>query len=283
MTFNTVALKYAFFCKKNIGKDNPSVLDIGAQTPTFRIEAFEKYIAKIEIQNENQKNAINKVKTKKNILAEDIYIGLGYDNYSIIDINGAYNSYKFDLNQDIGNIYKFKNQYDVVINNGTGEHVFNQFSLYKNIHNLTKKNGLMLNILPFLGWTNHGFYNYHPIFFADLAASNDYELVRMTFANRDGGEIYLKNMSDHNFLYDQVKPHKPPTTLSKLIEASFEKLGKNIFLVTVYRKLSDEEFKIPLQGKYLDDIKDFDTEYNSQKEGSSKAEGQISDNNKRRN
>lgn len=283
MTFNTVALKYAFFCKKNIEKDDPTVLDIGAQTPTFKIESFEKFTSELEIQNENQKNAINKVKNKKNFSAEDTYIGLGYKSYDIIDINGAYNSFKFDLNKDIEDHYKFKNQYDVVINNGTGEHVFNQFALYKNIHDLTKKKGLMLNILPFLGWTNHGFYNYHPIFFADLAASNDYELVRMTFANRDGKEIFLQNINDHKFLYDQVKPHRPPNTLSKLIEASFEKLGKNIFLVTVYRKLYNNEFKVPLQGKYLDDIKNFDTEYRLQKEGSSQAEGQISDNNKRKN
>ena len=140
----------------------------------------------------------------------------------------------------------------------------------------------MLNILPFLGWTNHGFYNYHPIFFADLAASNNYEFIRMTFANRDGNEIFLQNMDNHKLLYDQIKPHRPPTTLNKLVEASFEKLGKNIFIVSVYKKLSNNEFKTPLQGKYLDDIKDFDTKYNSQKQGSSIAEGQISDNNKRK-
>ena len=282
MTFNTIALKYAFFCKQKIDIESPTILDIGAQTPTFNINSFEKYISNLEVINEVQKNAIEEIKSKKSFTAKEAYVAMGYKKYEIIDINGAYDSYKFDLNQDIESSYNFKNQYDVVINNGTGEHVFNQFSLYKNIHNLTKEGGLMLNILPFLGWTNHGFYNYHPIFFADLAASNNYEFIRMTFANRDGNEIFLQNMDNHKLLYDQIKPHRPPTTLNKLVEASFEKLGKNIFIVSVYKKLSNNEFKTPLQGKYLDDIKDFDTKYNSQKQGSSIAEGQISDNNKRK-
>ena len=45
---------------------------------------------------------------------------------------------------------------DLVINNGTGEHVFNQHALFLNFHNLTKINGIMLNILPFIDWINHG-------------------------------------------------------------------------------------------------------------------------------
>ena len=281
MTFNTIALKYAFFCKKHIENDSPHILDIGAQTPTFKMKTYQNLISTIDIQNDDQRSSIERVRQGGQVNAKDVYISLGYKQYDIIDINGAYNSKMFDLNLDIETSYNFNNQYDLVINNGTGEHVFNQYSLYKNIHNLTSKGGLMLNILPFLGWTNHGFYNYHPLFFADLAASNDYELVRMTFANRDGNEIYLDNASEHILLYDQVKPHKPPTTLSKMIDASLEKLGKNVFLVTVYRKLNSDEFKTPLQGKYLKDISLINDTYASQKEGSSVAKGQINDNNKR--
>ena len=37
----------------------------------------------------------------------------------------------------------------------------------------------MLNILPFIDWINHGFYNFNPIF-ADLAASNNYEIIKIS-------------------------------------------------------------------------------------------------------
>ena len=90
--------------------------------------------------------------------------------------------------------YKFIKVYDLVINNGTGEHIFDQYSLFKNIHNLCNLNGLMLHILPFIDWINHGFYNFHPIFFADLSAANDYEIIKLSMADRNGNEIeYITN------------------------------------------------------------------------------------------
>ena len=47
------------------------------------------------------------------------------------------------------------------------------------------------------------------------------------------------------------------------------------------KKLSDNDFKIPLQGKYLDDVLNLKTDYNSQKSGSANAANQVADNNKR--
>ena len=67
-----------------------------------------------------------------------------------------------------------------------------------------------------------------------------------------------------------------------MIEIAKDKIGKNILLVVITQKLSDEIFKIPLQGKYLNDISNFKTDYNSQNLGSANAENQVSDNNKRK-
>ena len=50
----------------------------------------------------------------------------------------------------------------------------------------------------------------------------------------------------------------------------------------VLRKLLNNKFKIPLQGKYLSDIAKFKTDYNYQEKGSANAKNQISDNNKRK-
>ena len=93
-----------------------------------------------------------------------------------------------------------------MVNNGTGEHVFNQHNLFENMHNLTKENGLILNILPFIDWINHGFYNYNPLLFADLAASNNYEVINMSIANRDGNELSINNKNQYGIYYEQIKP-----------------------------------------------------------------------------
>ena len=139
----------------------------------------------------------------------------------------------------------------------------------------------MLNILPFIDWINHGFYNFNPIFFADLAASNNYEIIKISLANRNGSELRL-NDENLSILFEQIKPNRNDSKFKKMIDIAKTKLGRNILLVVITRKLSDNEFKIPLQGKYLSDVSSFKTEYQMQEGGSENAANQIADNNKRK-
>ena len=146
---------------------------------------------------------------------------------------------------------------------------------------MTKIDGIMLNIVPFIDWINHGFYNFNPIFFADLAASNNYKIEKISLANRDGAELKL-NASDYSIMFEQIKPHTNDSKFNKMIEIAKTKIGKNILLVVVLKKHLNNKFKIPLQGKYLSDISTFKTDYNYQEKGSANAKNQISDNNKRK-
>jgi hypothetical protein len=49
--------------------------------------------------------------------------------------------------------------------------------------------GLAIHALPHQGGADHGFYNYHPTFFHDLAAANGYRLLMMVLmsAGPEGG------------------------------------------------------------------------------------------------
>mgnify|MGYP001232636489 FL=1 len=172
--------------------------------------------------------------------------------------------------------------FNLVINNGTGEHVFNQFALFKNMHNLCQVDGLMLHILPFIDWINHGFYSFHPIMFADLAASNGYELMKMSFAHRDGNEVFIKKKFLKN-LYDQLKPNDNESFIYQVIEYAKNNLEKNILIVCVLKKNTDQKFNMPLQGKYLSDVKSVDkkSSYITQNIGSGIGKGQLPDNLKR--
>lgn len=280
MTFNPIAAKSVFKCKKLISTKQANALDLGSQTSSIDTNFLEFLIKEQNISSPELIFRFNELKFKENFTTREYFMALGFDDYFSIDINGAYNSFEFDLNSDIKNKYDFHNQYDLVINNGTGEHVFNQANLYLNFHNLTKKNGIMLNIVPFIDWINHGFYNYNPIFFADLAASNNYEVINIYLANRNAGELELPK-ENRKILYEQIKPHRQEGEFKKVIDFAQEKLGKNIFLISISKKLSDDEFKYPLQGKYLDDIKNKNMGYAEQDSGSSEALGQIADNKKR--
>ena len=115
---------------------------------------------------------------------------------------------------------------------------------------------------------------------AMIGASNNYKVLKISLANRNGAEITL-NEEDYSILYEQIKPHKNSSKFQKVLDIAKNKLGMNILLVVISKKLSDQEFKIPLQGKYLQDIANEKNDYNSQKAGSSFAKNQVADNYKR--
>lgn len=280
MSFNYIAALSAIECKNLISSDNPHAIDLGCQTPLIDINEIIKSL-EVNKKTVSQEQINNLTKLQNiNFSTRDFFLSLNYEDYSSIDINGELDSYRLDLNYDIIQENNFQNKYDLVINNGTGEHVFNQFSFFKNFHNLTKKNGLMLNILPFIDWINHGFYNFNPIIFADMAASNNYEIVKISLANRWGAEVDIKK-EDHLVLFEQIKPSNPNTDFGRVINFAREKLGTNIILKVITKKNNDLPFQIPLQGKYLEDVKNVKSNYSEQKQGSADALNQVNDGAKR--
>ena len=146
-----VFMTYEEIVPKGYLKNCKSVIEMGAQI----------------IDNNYQKRARIFLNTKeeKHLSAKDLYLKMGFDVYNSIDADGTNESLVFDLNQKIKEKYNFDKQYDFVTNFGTSEHVFNQQAFFENVHNLTKKDGLMFHILPFEGQFNHCYFNYHPIFF----------------------------------------------------------------------------------------------------------------------
>ena len=197
--------------------ENPNAIDLGSQTASINNIFIRKLINQNKFLTNLQKVNFKSLVNKENFSTKDYFISAGFKEYKSIDINGAYESFQFDLNKDILKTYKFNKTYDLVINNGTGEHVFNQYSLFLNFHNLTKVNGIMLNILPFIDWINHGFYNFNPIFFADLAASNKYDIIKISLANRDGAELKLEG-DNLSILFEQIKPNRNNSRFEKMIE-----------------------------------------------------------------
>ena len=280
MTFNPVAALNVIECKELISKESPNAIDLGSQTPSINNNFIKNLISTNKHLTKIQKVNLNELSNNEKFSTKDFITKIGFNNYNSIDLNGAYESFKFDLNKDICTAYDFNSKYDLVINNGTGEHVFNQHSLFLNIHNLTKTNGIMLHVLPFIDWINHGFYNFNPIIFGDLAASNKYEIIKISLANRNGAELKLEN-KNHTILFEQIKPNNNLSNFNKMLEMAKDKVGKNILLVVILKKLSNHKFTIPLQGKYLSDISNIETDYSSQKGGSEGALNQIADNIKR--
>jgi SAM-dependent methyltransferase len=108
--------------------------------------------------------------------AKRIYRALfDFRSYNAIDLLPP-NDYR--LQQDLNLPFDLGKRFDVCINNGTTEHVFNQANCYKAIHDHTAPGGVMIHWTPCLGWVDHGLFNVQPGFFHDLATANGYETAR---------------------------------------------------------------------------------------------------------
>ncbi|MEM9176226.1 MAG: hypothetical protein AAGC67_13450 [Myxococcota bacterium] len=171
----------------------PTVLELGNQTlrandRTLRI-VLERLGARDEVDATGLERLIEQGEASRGERAEDYYRLLGFSDYRAIDVNDLYGSLVMDLNKDLIEAYDYRDTFSLVTNNGTGEHVFNQHTIYQNTHQLTKPGGLMIHSQPFIDYVNHGFFSIHPNLYMALAAANDYEVIAMGAANRYGEGI----------------------------------------------------------------------------------------------
>ncbi len=159
--------------------------------------------------------------------ARQLYETLGFSQYRCIDSNGLHDALVFDLNRDLNAAYGFDETFDLVTNLGTLEHCFDQAAGFRNMHRLTRSRGLMIHCLPTQGLVNHGFYNYHPRFVADLSAANGYDILDLFFT---------EDFKPQRFAYSVETFQRHDT--------------RDLMLYAVLRKGHDADFETPFDGMY---------------------------------
>ena len=209
------------------------------------------------------------------LTARDFYAGLGIADYVAIDFNGAQGALSFDLNNDLGQTYGYGETFDLVTNFGTSEHCFNQFAIFKNIHNLCGKGGYIAHTLPSQGWGRHCLFRYDVNFFADLAKANDYDLLVLkpflrigNYVKRDRSTTIDPILTLCNSILrqmDQPASREPPArgpaaraaekALRRKELLALRAVGKSnaLFSITLgclLRKKNDAPFVTPIQGMY---------------------------------
>jgi hypothetical protein len=161
--------------------------------------------------------------------ARTFYESLGWE-YHCLDTDGRHGAITIDLNFDCCP-EQHKNAYDIATNFGTTEHLINQLNAFRVLHDLTKANGLMLHISPFVGCVDHGFFTYQPNFYYALSRYNGYEILG----------IWLN----------------PNTSLSSLIPWQAGMLNRinispttDAVIVVALRKKFGADFQLPFQRVY---------------------------------
>ena len=146
-----------------------------------------------------------------------------------IDLHGLGDEHQFDLNQPV----PLTDQYDIVVNFGTAEHVFNVYQVFKTIHERTLPGGMMLHGMPFQGWPDHGFFNFQPTFYIDLAQANGYAVQALLYAELNPPTI--EDISSRDAILARVK----------------QGVAAHAMIFAVFRKPAKEiPFAVPFQGYY---------------------------------
>lgn len=155
---------------------------------------------------------------------------LDYSDYVAIDLHGTPAALRHDLNQpvDLGR------RFDMVIDGGTAEHVFDVCQFFRTCHDLTRPGGLMLHNNPFRGWLDHGFYNFNPTLYWDLAGANGYDVLMMVY--HEANPPRAVQLSSREQIVDMAREGG---------------LATSAMLYAVYRKPEgDKPFTVPAQGFY---------------------------------
>jgi hypothetical protein len=160
--------------------------------------------------------------------ARALFERLGME-YSCIDASGEHGALRWDLNFDECTP-EHKGRYQLVTNHGTTEHLLNQFNSFKMVHDLAAKDGMIMHALPFLSYLDHGYFNYQPNLFIDLARSNGYDLLGMW--------LNIDSKLSHFIPWERgLEKHLQIGTSDSL-------------LLVLYRKTVNEEFSAPFQAVY---------------------------------
>ncbi len=158
--------------------------------------------------------------------------------YVSFDVVVARKAHHFDLNIHSLNSAKQKT-FDICLNFGTTEHLVNQFNAFKVMHEAVKPGGYIFHQVPATGYINHGYFNYHPLMFRELAEANLYETVALWYyAHGTNASI-----TDQSSSY--LGKHQTPGELSSERPAAIA--VPNSVLNVLFRKVQDTHFKVRLE------------------------------------
>lgn len=128
---------------------------------------------------------IEQIFTKEAPYAEDFFLSLGakiVHSYDNSDYEGA--SHVHDMNKSIPE--QHKQQYSVVCDSGSLEHIFNFPVAIKNCMEMVQVGGHYVGITPANNFMGHGFYQFSPeLFYSVFTAENGFELVSLIAFEED--------------------------------------------------------------------------------------------------
>lgn len=257
---------------KSAFDNKKKILDLGPQDLTTKRDYIESVVS-YRFEKEELETILSNIFDEHGKVKDGFwphfYSLWGFSEYFSLDYNDARANYKYDLNK----LHDFPQQFDVITNFGTAEHIFNIGTFYENLHNLLSINGIALSITPTYADINHGFYNIHPNVYSQLMRTNRYKQHSFVYLDNYVGKNALlsKSLQIYDFENPEIRlgsidnNFDDMSKLSTFREKVYRLFKRNIldnnslehfhnpergcfdYLFVAYEKLFDEEFEIPQQ------------------------------------
>jgi hypothetical protein len=221
-------------------KNSSSVCEIGSQEIHVKVKVLEELFEGAGLKSEliSKYRPVSSYPERPRTPAKYFYETLGFKEYRSIDINGDIGAIPHDLNKPFTDTSLY-NKFDVVTDFGSCEHVFNIPECYRTMHNLTKVDGYM--IVHQCVFKGNGYFNFDEGFFEGLAAANNYNIIYnsyvVQFDNKTNGGEHEFHIPRNRELFDVL---------------DYSKL-KALNIYGILQKTKDEDFKIPYQGRLMNE------------------------------
>lgn len=172
--------------------------------------------------------------------------------YLSMDIAKGYKTEVFDLNhEDLPP--QHQGAYDVVMNIGTTEHVFNQYNSFKVAHEAAHVGSYMVHQLPASGYTDHGYYMYAGRFFFELAGYNKYEITDVWYDGPAGDDdlyLSLRRYASLNPALAKLSMEAPVKIPNYMITVIYKKTQNLAFAGTLETSTSVGDIPMSVSSAY---------------------------------
>ncbi len=181
---------------------------------------------------------LSPVLTKKFMHMRDLFRMLRFTSIESIDaFDNESPTILWNLNEPVAT--KYHDKFDLILDIGVLEHVFDIRQCIENLVNMLKENGVIVFCVPLYGWHNQCFFNLQPPFFFDVFRSNGFseESMYLHFYPKYGQGRNSKTLWEE-FHYDD--------------DAKFRRAFHYTSVLFAARKTAVvDPFVTPLQGYYL--------------------------------
>jgi hypothetical protein len=168
-------------------------LTLGVQETDWSWEEFENAAASFQCSPTSSL-------AKGRATAATLFSRLGFESCEALDISGFEGAeIIFDLN--MGKIpSELEQKYGLVFNGGTLEHVFHLPNALRTLDRFVQPGGLIMHVMPYNNWPDHGFYQFSPTLIFDYYAANGGSVVEAALVRIDQSESdrwYVQPLSEH--------------------------------------------------------------------------------------